>query len=400
MSRGRHRTPRTSRLPRGIHSLLAFVVMIAVAATFTGFPSPDAVAATRGHRYHPRNDGGAETHHRNPHRVAATCTLAVPARPLTAAGLASPYLLRSGDSDCTEGSPDTSAFVEATILDPATGALFAYRPLVVDAGSAPALPPHVPALPPNAVVALWFGFQGDTLQLTGPGARPCTNGVGRSLFGQFAYCNARPFFRAARRSVHPPALGTALDGLPCPSIRDFSVVDQDQSDNVSTEYTRLPGGVAQSTVASREMPGATPLRNGSDNGLLNRAIQPALGCATWTVPDLTDPDPGAPGVPTLALNELQAAAFQGAPVALVPSTDPMTQTQAKTVLYRLGVGQSPAGIRPQTAAYCQNMMAVGLPRIQEDRPFTQDAPSPQAGVGLYDFLLARFMSTADTLGCG
>jgi hypothetical protein len=30
--------------------------------------------------------------------------------------------------------------------------------------------------------------------------------------------------------------GKARDGLPCPTVRDFAVVDQDQSDNVNTHY--------------------------------------------------------------------------------------------------------------------------------------------------------------------
>src|SRR2546423_7021822 len=118
------------------------------------------------------------------------CTLKVPEDPLSARGLATPYQLGATDprlGACHESVDAQGAFVEATILDPATGKLSVYHPLVVDAGAAPAAPPVVPALPRGAVVGLWFGFNGDTLSLGGSPAAlragRCVNGLGRSLFG-------------------------------------------------------------------------------------------------------------------------------------------------------------------------------------------------------------------------
>src|SRR5215469_4765558 len=67
-----------------------------------------------------------------PARAATTevdCTLVVPADPLSAAGLATPYRLLS---PCHEGDAGMSAFVQATIVDPATGQLSVYDPVVVD----------------------------------------------------------------------------------------------------------------------------------------------------------------------------------------------------------------------------------------------------------------------------
>jgi hypothetical protein len=104
-----------------------------------------------------------------------------------------------------------SAFVEAAVLDPATGQVSIYHPLVVTSGVAPAVAPVVPVLPAGAVVGLWFGSNGDTLKLVGPGSDRAVNGLGRDLFGQFAYINARAFFTAANRGDHrraarrPPA---------------------------------------------------------------------------------------------------------------------------------------------------------------------------------------------------
>src|SRR5207237_5595690 len=141
--------------------------------------------------------------------------------------------------------------------------------------------------------------------------------------------------------VKVPAVGTAKDGQPCPTVRDFSVVDQDQSDNVQTQYlARADGQTAQLTAANQtKLPKATIISNPSDNRLLTDFIDPALGCQPWRAPDLADK--GNP-VPALALDEIQASADQGAPSALIPLNNPMTTvgknnrpSLAKTNLYRL-----------------------------------------------------------------
>src|SRR4051794_11723395 len=161
------------------------------------------------------------------------CTIRVPDQPLSATGLATPYMIQGGDQ-CKENNPNGAAFVQAAALDPATGQIGVYDPLVVDAGKQPAIAPVTPRLPANAVVGIWFGFNGTNLKLVGPGAKSCVNGVKGSVFGQMAYCNAQQFFAAAHTAnVKPPPLGTAKDGKPCPSARDYSLVDQDQSDNTT-----------------------------------------------------------------------------------------------------------------------------------------------------------------------
>ena len=67
------------------------------------------------------------------------CTLVVPPDPLSAKGLATPYRLRAtdrGKGACHEANPAQSAFVQATVVDPATGMLAVYDPLVVEIGRA------------------------------------------------------------------------------------------------------------------------------------------------------------------------------------------------------------------------------------------------------------------------
>ncbi len=93
--------------------------------------------------------------------VNPNCTLIVPANPLTARGLATPYQLVATDpaqGACNENNANQSAFVQAVIFDPATNTLSAYEPLVTDVGSKPAIAPVVPQLPRGSIVGLWFGF--------------------------------------------------------------------------------------------------------------------------------------------------------------------------------------------------------------------------------------------------
>src|SRR5919108_2415561 len=128
------------------------------------------------------------------------CAIIVPANPLSAKGLATPYQLTGPDgtsaanSGCTmTNSANLGAFVQATILDPRSGKLFVYNPLVITQGTTPAVPPVVPKLPRNAIVTIDFGFNGTILTQVGatPGALArgrCVNGLG-SPFGQQSFCN-------------------------------------------------------------------------------------------------------------------------------------------------------------------------------------------------------------------
>jgi hypothetical protein len=347
--------------------------------------------------------------------AGSSCTLVVPADPLSATGLATPYELIG---PCHETNPATAAFVQGTIVDPATGGVSVYDPLVVDRGKLPAVAPTPPRLPAGAVVGLWFGFNGDSLVLRGTGnslaAGRCVSGLDKSGFGQFAYCNAPAFFSAANAAIDAgrlaiPALGTASDGLPCPTVRDFGLVDMDQSDNVTTAYLFLrDGSTAQNTAADQAAlatMGAKILINGSDNALLDDFLDPALGCTPYTAPDLAQP---GRLTTSLALNELQAARFQAQPVALVPLSDPMVLVNGKANvrkanLYRTGVGQPPVDAAADTPqAYCRDLVGTGPARIQRDRTFTRRGRSPDSGAAsdLFTFLAQRLSGAFDTLDCG
>jgi len=346
------------------------------------------------------------------------CTLTIPQSPLTARGLATPYQLSATDAaggPCHEANPAQTAFVQATVYDPATGKLSVYDPLVVDAGHRPAVAPTVPALPADAVVGIWFGYNATnlTLRATGSGLAQahCVNGLGRSLFSQYAYCDAAAFFTAvnqgiAARKLTVPALGTAKDGRPCPSTRDFSIVDQDQSDNVTTQYlATAKGATAQKTPANAaRLAGAEVLANPSDNALVDNFVDPTLGCTPWVAPDLAAG--GGATATSIALDEIQANADQASPAALVPLNDPMTTVSgadnaAKTDLYRVGVDQRalPAGQTPRL--YCRDMDSIQSARLKLDwRRFTAaQSPAPAAATNLFTFLADRLHGSFVNLGC-
>jgi hypothetical protein len=353
----------------------------------------------------------------------ADCALVVPENPLSAQGLATPYQLTAADpanGPCNEANADQASFVQGAVFDPATGQIGVYNPLVIDQGTKPAAPPVAPTLPANAVVALWFGSNADTLTLRDANGSlqqgKCVNGVQGSIFGQFSYCNAPAFFDAANQAIGagklvPPALGMGKDGQICPTVRDFSVVDQDQSDNVTTTYlTTAAGTTAQMTAANVQALQNQQTHvsiNGSDNRLLDVAIDGALGCAPWTVPDLADPGQMATALP---LNELQAATHPVPPVALVPINDPMVlngdnQDVNKLNLYRVGVDQPKVANADAASGkrYCQNYATFGAQRIAADAPFTVNGASPDPAVGnnLFTFLAQRFVDSygADNLKC-
>ena len=357
-----------------------------------------------------------------------SCDIVVPANPLTAQGLSTPYQLTGPNgmtpaaSGCTMANfANLGAFVQATILDPATGALSVYEPLVITKGTTAALAPVVPTLPAGAVVTIDFGFNGTNLTQVGATRNAlrqgnCVNGLNGSIFGQVSFCNGTQFFRAAaqakaQRKLAITAAGTAMQiaGMTCPTTRSFGIIDQDQSDNVTTTYLlNANGQTAQFNAANAAaMTGAQKINNGSDNILLDGFIDPTIGCTPFQAPDLSMA-PGTMGT-SQALDEL-AAKVQAAPIALVPENDEMVLVNnafsaTKTNLYRSNVGQPPisnannAADSPQN--YCQNMVNVQTPFLANNQTLLATGASPVPGVGnnLLTFMANRLNMSFTNLNC-
>jgi hypothetical protein len=355
------------------------------------------------------------------------CDLRVPADPLSARGLATPYQLSNGPdtTGCTmANAANLGAFVQATILEPG-GRLAVYNPLVITAGTQPAVKPVVPFIPFGSVITIASGFNGNILFPVGPGAGFFTAGTPGSPFGQEAWANAPAFYFFAEREARVPALGTSpADHMTCPTVRDFSIVDQDPDDNDTAHYLLTAGGqTAQDNAANTAaLAGAAVIQNGSDNNLIDTFVDPALGCTPFSAPDLSNP-----GAMTSSqqLDELLADRDQQAPVAEVEPGDPMTTVGSdddiiagdfplagnlnafKTDLYRANVGQpfipfgdsGMAGLVTVTQQWCQNLQTVGAARLALDAGF-ETGPSPTAGMTLAQFLAARFAASVSLVNCG
>jgi hypothetical protein len=364
----------------------------------------------------PVDGTGAAINTRQTAAQAATsmnCSLSVPANPLSAAGLATPWQLGDGCSMANAGTE--GAFVEATILAP-SGQLSVYSPLVVTAGTQPAVTPVAPAIAAGSVVEISVGFNGTNLYLTGAGAvgGKCVDALGQSLIGQVSACNAVAFYRAANADIADgklsiPAAGTATDGQACQTTRDFALIDQDQSDNVVSQYLITASGqTAQNSPANNAtLTGATVLINGSDDALLSEFVDPANGCTPFTAPDSTYPKADGP---SQALNELQARADQKGTIAVVPPNDEMTlvggqMSIAKTNVYRSLVDQPllAANTNPAVvaASYCQNMANIGPARNNLDMTADAAFASPVAAIGdnLATFLGNRLSMSFVNLSC-
>jgi hypothetical protein len=346
---------------------------------------------------------------------SGNCTIAVPANPLTAQGLATPYQLGDG---CSMANNAQEAFVEATILSP-NGQVQVYNPLVITQGTRPAVRPVVPRIPRGSRVIIDFGFNGTNLLLTGTGAvqrsSGCVDALGQSVIGQVSACGAVPFYNLANQliaqhTLRVPQAGTAQDGQACQTTRDFALIDQDQSDNVYSMYLLTADGrTAQATKANQaRMGNAQLVTNGSDNALLGYFVDPANGCQPYTRPDTTSVN-GSQG--SQALDELSARVNQQGHIAMIPTNDEMVlvggaYSIAKANMYRSLVDQPmlAANTNPYevAAAYCMNMVNIAPARDQldmaKDTPF--NTPVPTVGNSLATFIGNRLSMSFANLGCG
>jgi hypothetical protein len=369
-----------------------------------------------------------------------TCDIIVPANPLSAQGLATPYQLTGpngmtpSQSGCEmSNGAKLGAFVQATILDPATGALSVYEPLVITQGTRPDTPDlklDPPVIPADAVVTIDFGFNGT--DLVQAGATPttladahCVSGQGGSVFGQVSFCNGANFFNAARQAerkgllkVPSPGTSNAIagsggdlgTGRSCPVIRNFEVAGLDPGESVTTTYLLNPltGQTAQDNSTSRAyIAGATLLHNNSANAVLDQYVDPILGCTALEAPDLSNAD-----VPAFseALDELAAGAYQPETAALVPENDKVVMDggksdPAKTDRYREELGQplisSQSDKTSDPAMYCQHLVDIQAPFLAANQKLLATGQSPVTATAdnLLTFLANDLSASFTSLGC-
>jgi hypothetical protein len=373
-----------------------------------------------------------------PATVDVDCDIVVPANPLSAQGLATPYQLTGTDgktpakSGCQmSNTVKLGAFVQATILDPATGVLSVYDPLVVTRGTTPAVKPTVPMIPANAVVTIDFGFNGKNLFQVG--ATPttladanCVNGPAGSIFGPESFCNGISFFDAVQKDEREGLLkvpsagisdkiissgGDLGTGRACPVTRSFEVADQSSANDVTTEYLLNPltGQTAQDTTSNAgNIAGATLLFSRSDNTLLDQFLDPVLGCTPLQAPDLANNDQLTS---SQALDEILAGAYQPKIAALVPESDKVLLNgdgefdAAKTDLYREELGQAPISNQTDRTSdpqmYCQNLVDIQTPFLAANQTLLSTGQSPVTAVGdnLLTYMANELNMSFTNLGC-
>lgn len=369
------------------------------------------------------------------------CALLVPPNPLSAQGLATPYVLVPVDptqGPCSMSNLVQQAFVNAAVVDLDKGVIYNYNPLVVTNGTTAAIPPVVPALPANNVVGLWFSSNAQLSDVTAtltllpwPGAAEdsliqgqcslgATLGDQFDPFNQVAFCNAPAFFAAVSSlisagKISVPDVGTAHDNQPCPTVRGFDVIDDNQSDTVPTSYYLLADGTtAQYSITNQKALNAANktfqlIDNASDELLLSGYILPALGCTPWEVQDITDPN-NYLITTTFPTDEIQALYKQVWPMAQVPSLDPdvlvgLTSADGvyangqpsinKLNAYRINVAQTLVSDinEANTTFYCQAYATVATNRLvsAHDYFIKTSTPDDTLGNNLFTFLVERFI---------
>lgn len=173
---------------------------------------------------------------------------------------------------------------------------------------------------------------------------------------------------------------------------------------MSTSYLVTTNGrVAQNTLANKvSLSVSSVIQNGGDN-LLFALLSNIIGCQMFMARDLTK-TVVVSFVPSLALNELQAARYQQAPVAVVPDGDPFVLVNGepnteKLNLYRVGVDQSTSDTS-STAYYCQKLVDVAPARLLLNEALLRgsDSPDPAAGNNMFTFLAVRFVESFNETG--
>ena len=279
------------------------------------------------------------------------CTLIVPANPLTAQGLATPYQLiatNAADGPCDEANGGQTAFVQGAMIDPATGRISVYDPLVVDAGTQPAVAPVVPALPAGAVVALWFGYNGNTLYAGGPdqaqaliAAAPTASAD--SPADRLRHGDASP--RTATATSTPTAAATAT-GTP----------------------TAAPPAHGHGRHRPRRPPPPRRLRPPTDTGTATATATPAATQPASTVAAQPSGHPqcgGHSGAPAAGAAARQAAVQAEGAAPLPPGTDSSSGYRRPDPGHQVGHGAKVSGT---TTTRRPSGVAVRRPPRPRSRP--------------------------------
>ena len=321
------------------------------------------------------------------------------------------------------------AFAQATILDPATGKLSVYDPLVITKGSTPAVQPSVPTIPADAIVTVDFGFNGTGLFQVGATPNALSQGqlherLPGSIFGQVSFCNGANFFNAAFQDERegklkvPCGASAAMPPLMAPSeparlpghpqLRHGRPGPSRQRDHrVPAEPGDRPDGAGHRSNADN-LQGSTLLLNGSDNTLLDAVHRPGprphpvrgAGPGQQRPADQLEGAGRAAFAPRTSRNRGPGAGERrdGA-----ERQRPVRPGQGRPVPRgsRAGADQCANDRTSSPANYCQNIVNIQTPFLAANQALLATGQAPVAGVGdnLLTFLANRLLMSFTNLAC-
>jgi len=179
----------------------------------------------------------------------------------------------------------------------------------------------------------------------------------------------------------------------------------DPDDGVPTQYLiTANGNPIQKTLNNMKLNIQGEIANDGDHRLVSSFVQAATLCQGWLVPDAADPGVKRAAIP---MNVLQATSFQGMPVEVLPSTDPMTTVNGmaditKHNLYRKGIYQPQINnlIEADPAVFCRLYGNITFNRMKSLAVGLKNTVSPAgAGMTLFDFMKTRASTTYAALNC-
>ncbi|KAJ3203345.1 hypothetical protein HDU82_006646 [Entophlyctis luteolus] len=195
---------------------------------------------------------------------------------------------------------------DITMFDTATNQLYAYVPLIVDAGSNNFVAPAAPNFfVPNANTVMYMGCGTNAVTTTlkdnkngaGLAAANCT----ASGLVQYAGCNGSKFYAAVKSAIAagtftaPAVAVSPVNNRLCYSDFSCAMTDMDPQDNAPSIYLVSQNGkIAQQTNANLAMAefttaqGGTTVTIGSDMVVQNVVYDTALQCTDFKIPSAID----------------------------------------------------------------------------------------------------------------
>ncbi|KAJ3395037.1 hypothetical protein HDU84_004495 [Entophlyctis sp. JEL0112] len=195
---------------------------------------------------------------------------------------------------------------DITMFDPATNSLYAYVPLIINAGAKNFVPAAAPKFYiPNPSTVMYMGCGTNAVTTT---LQDNQNGAGLALANctvsglvQYAGCNGPNFYGAVKAALaagtyKAPALALSpVNNRLCYTDFSCAMTDMDPQDNAPSIYLLSKNlVVAQATFANLANPqftvaqGAMNVTIGSDMVVQNVVYDTALQCADFTIPSAID----------------------------------------------------------------------------------------------------------------